>query len=91
MNTVINIKTKKEIKENAQKIAANLGLSLSAVLNAYLRQFIRNRAVYFSSAPTMTPELENLLSGVGYDIQRGKNLSRPLQSKEEIKNYLASL
>lgn len=76
---------------NAQQLAANLGLSLSAVLNGYLRQFVRNKAVYFSVAPTMTPELENLLTGAEYDIQRNKNLSKPLKSKDELRAYMASL
>lgn len=91
MNTVINIKTKKELKENAQKTAKELGLSLSAVLNAYLRQFVRNKAAYFSVVPQMTPELEGLLSKIEYDISRSKNISGPVISPEEMENYLSSL
>ncbi len=91
MNTVINIKTKKEVKERAQKTASELGLSLSAVINAYLRQFIRNKAVYFTVASQMTPELESLLGKIEYDIQRGKNLSKPISSPKDIKKYLSSL
>ncbi len=91
MNPVINIKTKKDLKENAQKTASELGLSLSAVLNAYLRQFVRSKAVYFSVASQMTPELESLLGKIEYDISRGKNISKPISSPEEMKNYLSSL
>lgn len=90
-NAVINIKIKKELKSSAQKIAADLGLSLSAILNAYLRQFVRNEAVYFNTAPVMTNELENLIIKAEYDIQRGKNLSQPLRDKKELNNYLTSL
>lgn len=91
MNTVINIKIKKDLKENARRTAQELGLSLSAVLNAYLRQFVRSKAVYFSVASQMTPELESLLSSVEYDIARGKNISKPVSSPSEMKNYLSSL
>lgn len=91
MNAVINIKTKKEVKESAQMVAQELGLSLSAVINAYLRQFVRNKMVHFSVASQMMPELENLLGKIEYDIQRGRNLSKPISSPEEMKNYLASL
>lgn len=90
-NTVINVKTEKEVKESAKRVAKDLGLSLSAVINAYLRQFVRNRAVYFSSAPTMTAELESLLGGIEYDIQRGGNVSGPITSKKELEKFLASL
>ncbi len=91
MKTVINIKIDKEIKENAQKIAERLGLSLSAIINAFLRQFVRNKEVYFSIAPKMSSELENLLGRVEFDIRRNRNISRPFSSKKELKKYLASL
>lgn len=47
-STILNIKTDPKVKDQAKKVASNLGLSLSGVLNAYLRQFIRTRSVYFS-------------------------------------------
>ncbi|MBU1131050.1 type II toxin-antitoxin system RelB/DinJ family antitoxin [Patescibacteria group bacterium] len=47
-STIINIKTNPKVKSEAKKTAADLGLSLSGVLNAYLRQFIRTKSVYFS-------------------------------------------
>ena len=46
--TLISIKVDKEVKEKAQEIARELGFSLSAIVNAYLKQFIRTREVYFS-------------------------------------------
>lgn len=91
MKTIINIKTEKEIKQNAQKTAERLGLSLSAVINAYLRQFIRNKEVYFSIAPKVSPELENLLGKIEFDIYRNRNISRPFSSKKEVRKHLASL
>lgn len=91
MNTVINIKTQKDLKENARKIAQELGLSLSAVLNAYLRQFVRNKAVYFTTASQMTPELESLLGTIEYDIVRGKNISSAIFSSVELKKHFSSL
>ena len=91
MRTVINIKTEKEVKQDAQKLAQSLGLSLSAVINAYLRQFIRNKTVHFSIAPQMSVELENLLGGVEFDIQRNRNISDVVSSKTELKKHLDSL
>ncbi len=43
MTTVIHIKANKEVKENAQKAAKDLGLTLTDVINAALRNFIRTR------------------------------------------------
>ena len=46
--TVINIKTDLKVKKEAQKIAADLGLTLSGTINGFLKQFIRNKAVFFT-------------------------------------------
>ena len=89
--TVINIKTEKDIKINAQKIARDLGLSLSDVLNASLRNFINSREVYFSAIPKMTPELERLLGVVEKDIKTKRNLSPVFDSAEKAIAYLNSL
>jgi addiction module RelB/DinJ family antitoxin len=91
MKTVINIKADREVKIGAQKLAKDLGLSLSAIINAYLKQFIRNKAVVFSAVPRMSPELENLLSGVEFDIRRGKNLSPAVCSEADIDKYFAKI
>jgi addiction module RelB/DinJ family antitoxin len=86
--TVINIKADKEVKKNAQKAAEELGLSLSDVVNASLRNFINTREVYFSHIPRMTPELERLLGLTEKDIHQKKNLSRIFSHKEEVEKYL---
>lgn len=91
MKTVINLKTDWEVKKNAQELAQKMGLSLSAIINAYLRQFIRSRELYFSLAPTMTANLEKLLGRVETDIKTGRNLSSEISSPDELKKYLNSL
>jgi len=49
MNTaVINIKTDPKVKAEAKEIAASLGFSLSSLVNAYLKQLTRTKAVSFS-------------------------------------------
>ncbi len=91
MRTVINIKADKEVKENAQKLAKELGLSLSDVLNASLRNFIRTREVYFSAIPRVVPEFERFLGNVEKDIKQKKNLSPAFHSFDEINGYLGDL
>ena len=91
MKTVIHIKADREVKESAQQIAEELGLSLSAVMNAQLRQFIRSRELYASTIPHMSPELERLLADVEHDIRRKKNLSPAFTSAERMDSYLDAL
>ena len=90
MNTVIHIKADKEVKENAQKVARELGLSLSDIINASLRNFIRTREITFSSVPQMTPELERLLGPIEEDIAKNRNLSPGFENAEEMDKYLDS-
>ena len=47
-STVINIKTDPKVKKEAKKIAADLGLTLSGAINGFLKQFIRNKSVFFT-------------------------------------------
>lgn len=89
--TVINIKADKEVKENAKKLAQELGVSLSDVISASLRNFIRTREFYVSAIPRMTPELERLIGRVEKDIQTKKNIIGPFSTTEEMDEYLDSL
>ncbi len=47
-STIINIKTDQELKKEAQKIVSDLGLSLSGVLNGFLKQLVRDKAIVFT-------------------------------------------
>lgn len=90
MRTVIHIKADKEIKENASRVAKELGLNLSDVINASLRTFIRTRTVIFSDTPQMTPELEKYLEKVEEDIKHQRNMIGPFSTPEEMDRYLDS-
>ena len=91
MKTVLNVKTDKEVKEGAQRVARELGVPLSMVVNAYLKEFIREREVRFSLSPTMSPRLEKLLESVEDDIRNKKNLSPVFSSAKEMDEYLDAL
>ena len=45
---VINIKTDAKVKAGAQKVASELGFSLSSLINGYLRQLVKTKAINFS-------------------------------------------
>ncbi|HBU07474.1 MAG TPA: hypothetical protein DEB09_05335 [Candidatus Magasanikbacteria bacterium] len=91
MKTVVNLKVDRDIKIKAQSLAKDFGLSLSAVLNVYLRQFVRDKALTFSTAPQMTPELENLLGKVEPDIKAKRNLSKPIINEADLDSFFTSL
>jgi addiction module RelB/DinJ family antitoxin len=59
--TVISVKTDKVTKEAAQEVAKSMGLNLSTLLNAYLKQFIYTRRVELFAPEQMTPKLEKAI------------------------------
>jgi addiction module RelB/DinJ family antitoxin len=46
MTTLINFKTEEKVKSEAQKIANQMGLNLSDVLNIFLRKFIKEKEIH---------------------------------------------
>lgn len=91
MTTVINIKIDKALKLKAQKLAADLGFSLGTVINAQLRQFLREEKLEVSTTPRMSRATEQLLGSIEEDIKKGRNMSRPIQSSTGLDAYFDSL
>lgn len=51
MSELLNVRVDPKVKHKAQRIAADLGLNLSAVVNVYLRQFIRTSFISANLRP----------------------------------------
>ena len=49
MKTMINIKTDVKIKKEAQKVARQMGIPLSAIINSQLRQLVVDRRATFEA------------------------------------------
>ena len=64
MTTIINFKTDKKIKSQAQKIAEAMGLTLSDVLNIYLRKFVNKKELYVSLNQDESNPSDDLLNAV---------------------------
>jgi len=57
MKTILNIKVDKDEKEQAKQIAAQMGLPLSTIVNAHLREFIRTREFSVSLDSIIKPNI----------------------------------
>ena len=87
--TLLNVKTDVKLKQEAQKVAQELGLPLGTIINAYLRNLIREKKVVFSSPPTPNKKTQKLLRKIDADIRSRKNSKGPFTYEEAIK-YLNS-
>ena len=88
MNTVISVKVDKATKEAAQEVAKSMGLPLSTLINAYLKQVIVTRRVEFYAPEQMTPKLEKLIGEVEKEIKEGKGLSPVFNTGEDAIAWL---
>ena len=88
---IINIKTDKKVKAEAQKLAEELGFSLSAIVTASLKQFVRTREVQFSVRHQMTTYLEGVIAEVEADIKAKRNLSPVFTNAKDASAYLRKL
>lgn len=77
MNTAVIItKTEPQVKIKAQRVAKDLGISLSSLINAWLRQLIKTKTVVFSAADEEpTRYLLDALRESGKDIKAGRVIS----------------
>ncbi len=75
-SAVINIKTDATVKRKAQKVAFQLGFSLSALINAYLRDIVRNKSIHFSLTEEPSDYLLRVLKESEKDRKAGSVFPR---------------
>ncbi|MCA9348233.1 type II toxin-antitoxin system RelB/DinJ family antitoxin [Candidatus Saccharibacteria bacterium] len=81
--TVISVKIDKDIKASAQEVASSAGLTLSTLVNAYLRQVAATRRIELYAPEQMTPQLSRLIAEVEEELREGK-ASKGFTSAEEF-------
>ena len=87
MKTTLTFKIDKDDKERAQTTAKNLGIPLSTILNAYLREMSATGHVAFTATEKMTPQMEKIIEEFQKEMAEGK-VSKPYDSVED---FLAAL
>ena len=89
-HTILNVKTDKKLKAEAKKVSAELGVPLSTVVNAFLKQFVREKEITFSvNQYRPTPYLEQILEEAQTEYEAGK--VRTFDSGKDLIKHLRSL
>jgi addiction module RelB/DinJ family antitoxin len=81
---MLSIKLDKSLKTEAQELAQRLGVSLNAVINSYIKQFISEEKVTFSDHPVLNKRAQKHLSKLIADAKAGKNMVGPFSTAEEM-------
>jgi len=85
---VLNVKVDKETKEQARALAAEIGVPLSTIVNANLKEFVRKGEVTFSREPELKPEVWKRIQKASKDAREGKNISGPFDNVEDLISHL---
>jgi addiction module RelB/DinJ family antitoxin len=91
MNTAsILVKTDPKIKEQAQQTAEEMGISLTSVINRYLKHFIQTKSITFTANDEIPNQyMIDSLRQSEEEFKAGKAIS--FKSKKEVDSYLDTL
>lgn len=89
-SAVLNIKTDVSTKQQLQEFAAELGIPVSVIMNAQIKQMLRDRKIILSTELEPTPYLEKIMEQVESDLTANKNITKAMSVKEAVA-YLDTL
>lgn len=91
----MTVKTDKKLKKEAQEVAEEMGFPLGTLVNAFLRQFVRNKTLFVTlhtasgiTFSNMNKMLEEQLEEIEKDIREKKCLSPCFPTMEAALKYL---
>ena len=86
-HTILNIKTDKKLKASAKAVADDLGVPLSTVVNAFLKQFVRDKSITLSAREYQpTPFLVEAIEEAR--LQRATGAAKEFTSVSALKKAL---
>jgi len=85
------MKTDKKLRAEAKCVTEELGVSLSTVINAFLKQFVRDKEItLFANQYRPTPFLESILLQAQKEYDAGDFIG-PFKTGANFVNHLKSL
>lgn len=88
MKVTTSIKLDKDVKEDSSRLAKELGLTLSSVINSTLKQFVREERIFLTKEPELNEKTKKEFLKIEDDIKNNKNLSKPYSSVKELRDAL---
>lgn len=91
MNTTLHVTIDKQTKTEAGKLAEEMGLDLSTIVKASLKNFVATKTFHVEKSYRMTPYLERVVERARRDFETGRNISGPFSTAGEITRHLSKL
>lgn len=86
----ITIKIDADLKKDIQKLAQNMGLSVSAIIENKLREVRNERRVVFEEELTPSKRFAAELDKIQEDVKADRNIVGPFKNVDEAFDYLNS-
>ncbi len=90
MQTMLSIKIDRELKKKAQEVAGILGVSLNAVINQNIKEFVSERKITFADHPILNPKARKALDKLLAESRTNKNIVGPFKTMKEMISSLDS-
>ncbi len=89
--TTVSIKLDREVRDGVQHLARDFGVPMSTLVNASLKNVIREGVLVLSREPKIKESVWKELRQASEDFKKGKNVSPIFESGEEMDAYLKTL
>ena len=86
MNTTLHINIDKQTRDTARRLAKELGLDLSTVVKASLRNFVVTKSFHVESGYRMTPYLEQIIK----EANKERKTYGPFKTASQSVRFLRS-
>lgn len=87
---MIHLKTKKDLKERAEKLADRLGLTLTSLINLSLSQVVESGELVIQLEPKLNSKTSQHLLKLRKEADEGKNLSPTFDNPKKALKWLHS-
>ena len=84
MNTTLMIKIDKRLRDDAKHTAGELGVPLTTVVSALLKQFVRDREVTVSLNPVLTKAKIALFEKISREADREMKTAKRYTNAEDL-------
>ena len=86
--TMLNIKMDVKTKREAQKLAKEIGIPLSVVVNTHIKRFIEDRRLDIRAPLVPLPRVGREILKARADFKKGKNISPVFSNMKEAIHWL---
>ncbi len=88
--TMIHVKTKKDLKNKAEKLADKLGLTLTSLINLNLNQLVKSSELVIELQPKLNSKTAKLLLKLKKEAETNKNVSPTFTNPKRALKWLHS-